>query len=108
MEPIQISESLASSCRVGDVQKIKEILTSHPHLLNAADNKLGWTSLYRAVMCGHLAATEFLLDLGADPNLQDKDGRSPLHQAVDNSQIKLLKLLLKNKADPNLFQKGIY
>ena len=62
--------------------------------------------MYRTVICGHLEATEYLLSIGADPNLKNNLGETALHQATDNSQAKLVKLLLKNKADPNVQQNG--
>ena len=57
-------------------------------------------------MCGHLLATKTLLDLGADPNVYDSSGKTALYQAVDNSQAKLVKILISNKADPNILQTG--
>ena len=57
-------------------------------------------------MCGHLEATDYLLSIGADPNIKNNLGETPLHQAADNSQAKLVKLLLKYKANPNSQQNG--
>lgn len=37
----------------------------------------GCTALFYAVTLGHADATVKLLDLGADPNRQDRKGRSP-------------------------------
>ncbi|MCJ1316835.1 hypothetical protein MMC15_002156 [Xylographa vitiligo] len=44
--------------------------------------------------------TKFLLELGADPNLLNKEGRGPLHEAALHNHTKTLKLLLKHGADP--------
>ena len=46
-------------------------------------NNLGWTALIEAVVLGdggprHLACVKALLDAGANPNLSDRDGRTPL------------------------------
>jgi ankyrin repeat protein len=46
-------------------------------------NKLGWTALIEAVVLGdggprHQACIRALLDAGANPNLSDRDGRTPL------------------------------
>lgn len=46
-------------------------------LLDAVCPRLG-TALHVAVMCGALRAVEALLDLGADRNVQDHEGRTPL------------------------------
>lgn len=39
----------------------------------------GCTALHYAVTLGHADATYLLLDLGADPNRQDRKGRTPAH-----------------------------
>lgn len=39
----------------------------------------GCTALHYAVTLGHADATAMLLDLGADPNRQDRKGRTPAH-----------------------------
>ncbi|MCJ1282218.1 hypothetical protein MMC26_001541 [Xylographa opegraphella] len=44
--------------------------------------------------------TEFLLELGADPNLLNEEGRGPLHEAALHNHTKTVKLLLKHGADP--------
>jgi len=60
--------------------------------------------LYRTVICGHLEAAQFLLSKGANPNIQNRLGETPLHQAADNDQYKIAELLLKYKSDPNIQQ----
>ncbi|MCJ1439262.1 hypothetical protein MMC27_008654 [Xylographa pallens] len=44
--------------------------------------------------------TKFLLKLGADPNLLNKEGRGPLHEAALHNHTHTLKLLLEHGADP--------
>ena len=56
------------------------------------------------MICGHLEATEYLLKQGADPNIPNNLGETPLHQAADNSQYAMAELLLKYKANPNYQQ----
>ena len=52
---------------------------------------------------------DHLLELGADPNLQDKDGRTVLHLAVDDQDLDIVMQLLIHAADPNLADhRGIY
>ena len=50
---------------------------------------------------------EFLLDRGADPDLQNKDGMTPLSMAVfyGSDNVEIVKLLLERGADPNLSDK---
>lgn len=42
-----------------------------------------------------------LLDAGANPNIKNNDGRTPLSVAVENGSLEAVKLLLAAKADPN-------
>jgi len=44
----------------------------------------------------------FLLSLGLDPNLRDKDGNTPLHYAVKKGQSRIVKKLLQRGADRNI------
>jgi uncharacterized protein len=45
---------------------------------------------------------KILLEKGADPNLADKKGQTPLLAAVKERRLELVKILLEKGADPNL------
>ncbi|CAG9334807.1 unnamed protein product [Blepharisma stoltei] len=95
---------IQKACRLGDLAAIKKAYHADPSKLNHKDESLGWTALYRTVICGHIQASQFLLKQGADPNTVNNLGETPLHQAADNSQYELAELLLEYHADPNLQQ----
>jgi len=95
---------LQKACRLGDLLAIKKAYYANPEKINQKDSNLGWTPLYRTVICGHVKASQFLLKKGADPNLVNNLGEAPLHQAADNSQYELAELLLEFRGDPNLQQ----
>ncbi|XP_023317884.1 ankyrin-1-like [Trichogramma pretiosum] len=59
-----------------------------------ARNKLGRTPLHRALVKGNGQGVRYLLKLGADPNLADMNGFSPLHVIIKHryDDDKLLKL----------------
>jgi ankyrin repeat protein len=63
-----------------------------------ADEK-GDTALHAA---RHLGATRSLLNRGADPNLRNSDGQTPLHKAVRSLDAPLVSALLKRGADANV------
>lgn len=100
------ADMLQKACRLGDpglVRKALEIAGDHVNLLDA---KLGWSPLYRSVICGHFDAARLLLAKGANPNLRTKAGELPLHPASDSGNCKLVQLLLEHSADPNLLSHG--
>ena len=43
-----------------------------------------------------------LLEAGADPNAQQQDGFTPLHEAVHNNNLELTRLLLSHDANPHV------
>jgi ankyrin repeat protein len=60
--------------------------------------KLGW-----AVVRGDLAEVKRLvIDCGVNPNIQDANGRTPLHYAAFDGRLEVVKLLLEHGADPNI------
>jgi ankyrin repeat protein len=75
-------------------------------LANKADTNLkvpkyGWTALRLAVIHGHMATAEALLNGGADPNVKDEENIPLLHQAVIRGKKEMVELLLDKKADVN-------
>jgi ankyrin repeat protein len=99
-------DALHRACRLGDAKLLKQFIEEEPGLVNCIDQKLGWGPLYRTVICGHYDATMLLLEKGADPNIRNKLGETPLHQAADNSALRIAQLLLDWRADPNSTQHG--
>ncbi|GLQ12205.1 hypothetical protein GCM10007913_41380 [Devosia yakushimensis] len=61
-------------------------------------NRLGWTALLEAIILGnggpsHVAIVKLLLDAGADPNLADGDGVSPLAHARSRGFDEMVQML---------------
>lgn len=59
----------------------------------------GCTALHYAVTLGHADATSRLLDLDADPNRQDRKGRTPAHCGCAKGQFETVKLLKERGAN---------
>ena len=75
-------------------------------LANKADTNLkvqkyGWTPLRLAVIHGHMATAEALLNGGADPNVKDEENIPLLHQAIIRGKKEMVELLLAKKANVN-------
>lgn len=85
--------------RLGDTSLLLKALDASPSALNSCDPKLGWTPLYRAVICGNHDSARLLLKRGADPNIASKAGDAPLHIAADEGNVRLVKSLLEARAD---------
>lgn len=110
----ELKMSLHQACRLGDLAAIAQAFKSHPAQVNSKDSnvpltQLGWTPLYRSVVCGHMQATDFLLKHGADPNERNNVSSSqleetPLHHATDNGLWELAEMLIKHGAEVNVQQ----
>ena len=61
----------------------------------------GWEYKLDVQPSTHEALALFLLERGADPNVPDSIGRTPLHAAVETGKADLVKALLEHGADPN-------
>lgn len=62
----------------------------------------GCTALHYAVTLGHADATALLIDLDADPNRQDRKGRTPAHCGCAKGQFETVKLL-KERGRANMW-----
>lgn len=97
-----MDQDIQRACRVGDLTLIQKAVEASPSSINRTDAKLGWTPLYRTVICGHFEAARYLLANGADANLVNVQHETPLHQAADHNQSDLAEALLKAGANPNV------
>jgi ankyrin repeat protein len=92
--------------RSGDVGLIEHILNTINININSQNNR-GETPLYQAVQINNLETVELLLIRGADPNMSDYYGETPLHLAIQNireweqDDHKIILLLLSRGADVN-------
>ncbi|KAI9915988.1 hypothetical protein PsorP6_007522 [Peronosclerospora sorghi] len=60
------------------------------------------TALLLACMAGHANVVEQLLDAGADPQVEDADGNTPLHFTSRDGNYRATYLLLTAGADPDM------
>jgi ankyrin repeat protein len=78
-----------------------EVLLANKANVNIKVQKFGWTPLRLAVIHGHVAAAEALLNGGADPNLEDDQNIPLLHQAIIRGKKEMVELLLAKKTNVN-------
>lgn len=93
----------AAAC--GDLEALRQRLAAKPELLNhnAPD---GFGALGLAIFFGHQEAAQWLLEQGADPNLQATNAAkpAPLHSATARDNVPMVELLLARGANPDLAQ----
>jgi ankyrin repeat protein len=88
--------ALIPACERGYVETIKVLLTTAIPVDHV--NNLGWTCLLEIVILGdggprHVEATRLVLAAGADPNLADRNGVTPLAHARSRNQAVVAKLI---------------
>ena len=76
--------ALIAAAHLGHVQIVRRLITAKAPLDHV--NNLGWTALMEAIVLGdggasHTATVEALVEAGADVNLPDRDGKTPLRHA---------------------------
>jgi len=95
--------ALIPACERGHVETIKLLLTTAIDVDHV--NNLGWTCLLEIVILGdggprHVEAARLVLDAGANPNIADKEGISPLAHARAKGQAEVAALIEKAGGRP--------
>ena len=88
--------ALIPACERGHVEVVKALLDAgvNPNHIN----RLGWTGLLEAILLSdggprHQAIVKLLIQGGADVNLADRDGVSPLKHARERNQVAIAGIL---------------
>jgi ankyrin repeat protein len=94
--------TLPTSTEADELRRIQLLVKDSPDLLNMFPKDKGTVPLMDAAINGQLRVAEFLLNNGANVNLQYADvGRTPLHYAAENGHRAMVELLLKRGAEVN-------
>ena len=88
--------ALIPACERAHVETVKLLLTTRIDVNHV--NNLGWTCLLEIVILGdggarHVEVAKLVLAAGADPNIADKDGVSPLTHARGKRQTEIARLI---------------
>lgn len=88
--------------KAGKLNLLKQEIQKDPSLIKKIDGEWGYSLLHAAIHFEQTKIVTYLLVQGADPNISDKDGNSPLTKSCYNDNLDIVQALLKYKAKPNL------
>lgn len=91
---------LAQACDKGHIEKVEEMLkTATQEYINEPDYA-ETSPIQMASLKGHVKIVELLIKAGANIDVANREGDTPLIDAVQNSQTDVVALLLKSNVDP--------
>ncbi len=106
--PLPLSPIYAAAHR--DNTRMVALLRKHGADINTLHG--GMSDLGRAALCNDAAVCRILLENGADTNVEDRYGETPLFWAIYNNNAEIVELLLNNGADPKaksaIYKKFLY
>ncbi|CAM4980936.1 unnamed protein product [Rotaria socialis] len=93
-------ELLRELASKGDIHQIQTLLSNKPNLnVNSQNAMNGWTALHWAAKRNHTQVVEYLLEKGANKDIQANDKLTPAHVCNNES---LRKILESNTSDINI------
>lgn len=92
-------EALIARVKAGDLDVVKKCVEGDAKLVNAKEDSTGRTALHYASELGHVFIIYHLAGVGAELNILDNEGMSPLMLACKASQLNAASALAGLKAD---------
>jgi ankyrin repeat protein len=97
-------DEAVSNLDAGDARRHLASGKNIDQLYETGDDKYG-SLLHIFTALQEKEQVELLLTLGANPDVRDDAGETPLHAAASNGNASIAALLLAHRADPNLTEK---
>ncbi len=105
LENAQGEHEFLTACKKGDDESVRNFLDLDGfdinQLYSSGENKPPCTGLYLAAGHGHNDAVKMLLGAGADPNISNPDGKTPLIIAATFGHQPVINILIDFGADVN-------
>jgi ankyrin repeat protein len=101
--------TIFEAAATGKINNIIRLLARDPQLVNAYSED-GFQPLGLACYFGHLDSAEYLVKAGAPINSHSNNSlkAAPIQSATAGRHRKVVKMLLDNRADPNIREQGGY
>ena len=102
-----VTLTIFEASATGKLNNIIRLLAREPQLVNAFSED-GFQPLGLACYFGHFEAAEYLVKAGALINSPSRNGlkAAPIQSAAAARHVKIVKMLLEHRADPNVREQG--
>jgi len=95
-------QPLGLACYFGHPETAEYLVKAGAPINSPSRNALKAAPIQSAVAAGHEKVVQVLLQLGADPNIREQGGYTPLHAAAQNKDVDMIRTLLYGGADLTL------
>ena len=92
-------QPLGLACYFGHLETAEYLIKAGAPINSVSRNGLKAAPLQSATAAGHEKIVRMLLQLGADPNIREGNGYTPLHAAAQNKDIDMIHTLIYGGAD---------
>jgi len=93
---------LGLACFFGHPDVAEYLVKAGANVNSKSHNGLKVAPIQSATAGGHQKIVKMLIEHGADPNIREQGGYTPLHAAAENGDEEMLRILLYGDADLNL------